>query len=359
MSEAPHGARQRSAGTRWQMRRRLTIALLLRQRRLARRGAMMLSLAGAAHAMSCAPAGAARAPQQLWAMRARLALREFQFPSASGSLIHASFAAGRPGRGAVLLLHGVGASRAAMLGRAAFLHDAGFAVLLPDFRAHGASAGGHTTWGVLESRDAAAALAVLRTQSCGERVGIIGVSMGGAAALLGDGPLAVDALVLESVYPTIREATADRLAAWLGPVGFAGRWVTPGALRWMQWRAGVREAELRPIDRIGAVRAPLLLLAGTHDPYTPLAEARALFARATAPKELWPITGAKHEDLHAYAGAAYERRVGGFLARHLASGGALAGAMAEVALPRADADEGTPDRQAPQCLDDDERRTGG
>src|SRR6476646_6673328 len=140
--------------------------------------------------------------------------------SRSGSTIHAWFTRGDSGAGAVLLLHGVGDDRRAMLERARFLHIAGYSVLLPDFQGHGESAGAHITYGALESLDAAAALEYLHLRAPGERMGVIGVSMGGAAALVGpSGPLPVDALVLESVYPTIRDAVRDRLRAWLGPVG--------------------------------------------------------------------------------------------------------------------------------------------
>ena len=138
--------------------------------------------------------------------------------------------------------------------------------------------------------------------------------MGGAAALLGPSPLPVQALVLESVYPTIDDAVRDRLGAWLGPLGRA---IRESVMAWLLPRDGVTATDLRPIDRIGAQTAPLLLLAGTEDPYTPLAKARALFARARAPKAMWEVEGAAHEDLHAFAGAEYERRVGGFLERHL------------------------------------------
>src|SRR5689334_22982872 len=48
------------------------------------------------------------------------------FRSASGSNIHAWLVPGRRGLGAVLLLHGVGANRTSMLGRARFLSALGF-----------------------------------------------------------------------------------------------------------------------------------------------------------------------------------------------------------------------------------------
>ena len=233
------------------------------------------------------------------------------FASASGSSIHAWFARGRPGAGAVLLLHGVGEDRRIMLDRARFLHAAGYSVLAPDFQAHGESRGRHITFGALESLDAAAALGWLRGRMPGGRVGVIGVSMGGAAALVGpDGPLHADAFVLESVYPTIDDAVRDRLRVWLGPIGPS---LTGLLLSTVSREIGVMPAQLRPIDAIARVTAPVLIAAGTVDRYTTLAETRALFANAPDPKELWAVDGASHVDLYAFAPEEYERRIGAFL----------------------------------------------
>ena len=248
---------------------------------------------------------------------AALGARTVDFPSRSGSVIKAWLAVGRPGMGAVLLLHGMGGNRASMLTRARFLHREGFTILAPDFQAHGESPGDHITFGELESLDAAAALDYLRKSVPGERVGIIGVSMGGAATLVGDKPLTADALVLESVYPTFKDAVGDRLDTWLGPLGFLGAAVTPLLMQFVAPRIGVNPSRLRPIDDISKIGAPLLLIAGTDDQYTRLDESRALFARAAGPKLLWEVDGAGHEDLHDFAPLEYERRVGQFLILHL------------------------------------------
>lgn len=248
---------------------------------------------------------------------ATLGARTVVFPSRSGSVIRAWLAVGRPGAGAVLLLHGMGGNRANMLARADFLHQAGFTILAPDFQAHGESPGRHITFGALESLDAAAALAFLRSAAPGERVGIIGISMGGAATLVGAKPLAVDALVLESVYPTFDDAVTDRLQTWLGPFGFLGNAVAPMLIHLVAPRIGVDPDRLRPIDAIARVEGPLLLIAGTEDPYTRLNESRTLFSRAQSPKEIWEVHGAGHEDIHAFSPLEYERRVGGFLVAHL------------------------------------------
>jgi pimeloyl-ACP methyl ester carboxylesterase len=248
-----------------------------------------------------------------------LGARTVVFSSRSGSVIRAWLAPGRPGAGAVLLLHGMGGNRASMLARAGFLHQAGFTVLAPDFQAHGESPGRHITFGQLESLDAEAALRYLRASAPGERVGIIGISMGGAATLVGSRPLDAEALVLESVYPTFHDAVADRLHAWLGPFGFLGSATAPALIRIVAPRIGVDPRVLRPIDAIARVEEPLLLIAGTEDEYTKLDESRALFARAQSPKELWEVRGAGHVDMHEFSPLEYERRVGGFLAAHLRS----------------------------------------
>jgi uncharacterized protein len=242
------------------------------------------------------------------------------FPSGSGSLIHAWLARGRVGGGAVLLLHGVGDNRTSMLGRAEFLHAMGFTILAPDFQAHGESPGKHITFGARESLDAAAAINFLRQAVPDERIGVIGISMGGAASLLGPGPLDANALVLESVYPTIRQAVSDRLGTWFGPFGRIGRSFTPAVIHYVAEEIGVSETELQPIAHIGAIHSPLLFITGTADHYTPLVEAESLYARAPSPKTFWAVKGAGHEDLYKYSRTEYEQRVGSFLANYLRQG---------------------------------------
>jgi fermentation-respiration switch protein FrsA (DUF1100 family) len=240
-----------------------------------------------------------------------------EFDSKSGSRIHAWLIPGRLGAGAVLLLHGAHENRLRMMGRARFLHAAGYTVLAPDFQAHGESPGKFVSFGALESLDALASLEFLRAQAPKERVAVIGVSMGGAAALLGPGPLHADALVLESVYPTIDDAVTDRLTVWLGPLGFTAPAISPMLISGVGSEIGVANTDLRPIDRIGQVAEPVMVISGSKDRYTPLAEATALFDQARSPKEFWAVIGAGHEDLHEFTPGEYERRVGEFLARWL------------------------------------------
>ena len=239
--------------------------------------------------------------------------------SDSGATLRGWFMQGRPGGGAVVLLHGVKGNRLAMLRRARLLHAEGFSVLLFDFQAHGESTGARITFGRLEGLDATAAVAYVRQRLPDERVGAIGSSLGGAAALLGPQPLAVDALVLESVYPDIGSAIANRVRIVLGPVVGA---VAARPTAWMFEAIlppflGMRPSELRPSDGIARVTASLLIASGTADTRTTMAETQAMFARAPEPKQLWAVEGMGHVDLEEFAPDEYRRRVVTFLANHL------------------------------------------
>jgi pimeloyl-ACP methyl ester carboxylesterase len=222
----------------------------------------------------------------------------------------------RPDGPAVLLLHGVDSSRAAFARHAPWLNQQGFAVLAIDFRGHGGSQAVARSFGLEEARDAAAALAFLRRDAPARRVAVIGTSLGGAAALLGDeGPLPVQEMVLQAVYPDLRDAVANRLAQRLGrPLALVGE----PLLSFQSWpRHGVWPGRLAPADAIRRFSGPVLVIGGLDDRSTTPAEIRRLYDAAPGPKSLWllPATG------HAAAGSvfteAYRARVGAFLRQAL------------------------------------------
>jgi fermentation-respiration switch protein FrsA (DUF1100 family) len=224
-------------------------------------------------------------------------------------MIHAWYSHGVPGKGAVLLFHGIGADRSAMLPRALFLHALGYSVLAIDFQAHGESPGRHVTVGDLESWDVVAASEYAHHALPDERIGAIGVSMGAAAIVLARKPLGLSAVVLESMYPTIEEALDDRMRLSLGSWGVV---CTPFLTVQLKPRLGILPSRLHPIDAIAHLAAPLLLIHGVEDHHTRIEEARRELAAAAEPKTMWEIPGAAHVDLHDFVGAEYERRVGAF-----------------------------------------------
>lgn len=217
----------------------------------------------------------------------------------------------RPGsRRAVVLLHGHQGTRRQMIARARFFHAQGYAVLLYDARGHGESAGELTSVGWFETRDLVAALDFVRARG-GEDIGLIGMSQGAATIALAAERLApVKWAVLESSYPTMRDARDRRFRRTVGvPGALAGIFMVPFAER----RLGVSVDALAPIEHVGKLPCPVFILHGERDTHTFATAAEAIFARAPARKALWILPGAAHTDFYGFAKQDYERRLLAFI----------------------------------------------
>ena len=236
--------------------------------------------------------------------------RPVAFQSDSGAKVHGWWCPMKNASCAVLLLPGIRANRLSMIGRARFLRNAGYSVLLIDFQATGETGGEHITFGWTESRDVIAAVDFIQHTGQANRVAIIANSLGGAAALLAAPPLKVQGIVLEAVYPTIEIATRNRMENYLGAMG---RTLAPLLLSQLKPRLGITPLQLRPIDHIAAVECPVLILSGEKDRNTRPADTRMLFDEAREPKALWFVPNAGHIDLHGAAPREYEARVLAFL----------------------------------------------
>lgn len=246
------------------------------------------------------------------------ALEPLAFPAADGTRLAAWFLAHPRPQGTVLLLHGFGTNHFGLVHLAYDLLAHGFQSLLFDFRGHGASEGEVTTLGLRERRDVIGALQYLRSRGDVDpgRIGVYGVSMGGATALLTleDG-MGVRALVTDSAFATLRGAIDHgfRRIAGLPPSIFR----TPTV--WFSSRFVGEKLDhvlgrVRPIDRIKhTAPCPLLIIHGTEDDVVYVQDAYQLYLAAEGPKDLWIIPDAGHGRAHEKLRDAYVERVAGFL----------------------------------------------
>lgn len=232
-----------------------------------------------------------------------------QFASDSASNLHGWWFPAAAPRGTVVLMHGLRASRTAMLNRARLVNALDLNALTFDFQAHGESAGEAITFGYLESHDARAAVAFARARGGEPNVYVIGVSMGGAAALLADPPLRVQGIVLEAVYRDITTAISNRLSMRVPH----GEVAVPLLTVQIEPRLGAPVERLSPVRAAPNVRAPVLVMAGTHDRRTSIADTHALAAAMAGETKLIWFEGAAHVDLFDFDPALYRTALSAFL----------------------------------------------
>lgn len=214
---------------------------------------------------------------------------------------------------AVILLHGQGDNRAGMLGPAVMLLRHGYAVLLPDARAHGMSGGTLGTYGVLEADDIRRWFDWLRQDESPRCIDGLGDSMGGAELLES---LTVErsfcAVVAESPFATFREAAYDRLGQQFSTGSWLGRTLLRPALvagvEYARLRYGIDFRNADPAGAVAATKVPVLLIHGLADNNLPPRHSEMIKAGNPA-VVLWEPAGAEHCGASMTAPAEYERRV--------------------------------------------------
>lgn len=214
----------------------------------------------------------------------------------------------------VLLLHGNRGSKQDMVERAKFLTANGYAALAIDFQAHGETPGEHLSYGYLESDNAHIAVRYLKETKTCQQVVALGVSLGGAASILGEHAIPVDAYILESVYSSIEQAIENRLALYSATFSSV---LAPLLYEQIPLRLGIELEQLKPAKAVKNLNAPVLFMQGDKDKRTFLNEAFLLFSNAPEPKYLNVIEGAAHVDLHRFDKVQYEATVLSFLAEHI------------------------------------------
>ena len=230
-----------------------------------------------------------------------------------GSAIAATYWPGRrPDAPGILLVPGLGTMHRRLAGNAAHFAAQGYAVLAFDMRGHGASGPARHGFGWTESADAHAAFAWLKRKQRGAAVAAIGISMGGAALLVGPrGPVPVDAMVLQAVFADIRRAVRCRIALVLGwPLA----WLLEPLLSYQSWpRLGIAPRRLSPLRALAGVPAPVLVVAGARDPLVPPAEAQEFHDAAPDARGLWVAPRLGHIAVSDASDEAYRGTVLAFL----------------------------------------------
>ncbi len=216
---------------------------------------------------------------------------------------------------AVLLVHGIHSCRSCefdglFLQLAQGLNRQGYAVLLIDLRGHGASGGDRFSLGDQERLDVEGAVDWLRQQGYA-RVGILGVSMGGAStveALADPNGVTADAVVLDSVFGDAPGVLAGQFPRESGlPNAFL-----PGSLFMGKVLYHADLASVRPVDDLPSLKAPVMLIYGLRDDLVPPYQIQAMQA-ARPDATRWVVPDVGHADIYGAYPQEYTTRVVSFL----------------------------------------------
>jgi len=240
-----------------------------------------------------------------------LAYTDVSFTTSDGLLLRGWHLPGENGA-TVILVHGFARDRSELLPEARWLVKQGYSALLFDSRSQGASGGAHISLGYLERMDIRAAVDFVLQRSPGERIGVMGYSMGAVAAIqaAAEDPR-IRAVVAVSPFATLREAVNHRLAH-LRPLA-------PLIIWWGERMSGLRLDDLRPVDVVAALAPrPILIMQAGDDKMVPPESGQRLYKAAARPKELWSVPGVAHVDFRQAVPEAYQRRTIDFFKRYLA-----------------------------------------
>ena len=214
---------------------------------------------------------------------------------------------------AVILLHGLGDNRLGMTGYAQLLLAHGYAVLMPDSRAHGESGGDVATYGIIERDDIRRWYEWLDQTAHPSCIYGLGESMGAAQLLQA---LAVEphfcAVVAESSFSNFREIAYDRMGQRFGTGPWLGRTVLRPvveiALLMARSKNHVDLTQASPEDVVANTHVPVLLIHGVVDSNIPLRHSLRLVAH-NPQLTLWQVLGADHCGAISVAPKDFQQRV--------------------------------------------------
>jgi pimeloyl-ACP methyl ester carboxylesterase len=213
---------------------------------------------------------------------------------------------------AVVLMHGWGANASVMLPLARPLHEAGFHAFLVDARGHGMSDEDDYASMPRFSEDLDGAIDWVLTQSEVSRLGVVGHSIGAAAAILAtarDRYGRISCLVEVSGFSNVWDVMME--SSPLGRMPAAAAWAVR---RTMEYVLGASLDTIAPELHIPNITVPTMIVHGDRDDVVDVSHAFRL-AEAAAGAEVRIIAGGAHADL-----PGFEAQLGpilGFLSTHL------------------------------------------
>lgn len=220
----------------------------------------------------------------------------------------------RPSENTVVFVHGISGSRLAGLWYAPIYLGAGYNVLVYDSRASGDSGGNSISWGYYEKYDLDQWIDWIEQRHPNGIVGVHGISMGAATALLhaemNEATHRVKFYVADSSYADLEELLTKQIDATVKL--HSSFWVTL-LLRYSSfaanWQSGFHYHDVSPIRSVQRATTPILYLHGGGDVLVPAYMSEQLYSVTKGYKELYIFPGEAHTMAIFNHKAEYDRQI--------------------------------------------------
>lgn len=241
--------------------------------------------------------------------------RDVQMESFDGLKLHATyFPSENRENKLVICFHGyTGEGLSNYVAIADYFLKRGYAMLMPDARAHGQSEGEYIGFGCLDRKDALGWIQ-WAVEECGQDVRILlhGTSMGGATVLMAsslDLPGNVKGIISDCGFTSPKEVFTHVLKTMYHLPAFPA---IPGAELLNRRLAGYGMDECNARREVQNATVPILFIHGDADTFVPCSMCHEIYENCSSPKEKLIVEGAGHAESYYKDMEAYENALTAF-----------------------------------------------
>lgn len=218
----------------------------------------------------------------------------------------------------LILCHGYTGQPSDLALEARRAHGAGCSVVLPAARGHERNRDRYAGMGWLDASDLLLWIELIVRFDPQARIGLYGVSMGGAEVMMASGldlPPQVRCIVEDCGYTSVWDEFELQIGEMMHLPAVP---LLNAASAVCRARAGYGFKEASAVRRLARARVPMLFIHGTEDAFVPFEMLDRVFAACASPvKERLAVEGAGHGASAATDPARYQEVVGGFFDRCL------------------------------------------
>lgn len=214
----------------------------------------------------------------------------------------------------VVLVHGYSkhGGKVFMCNHVNYLNNAGYSAVILDLRSFGESNGTRVTMGVKEWKDVKAVFNKVKQlpENKNIKIGILGVSMGAATAIITKAKTNFgDFIIASTPYTSFSSLFKMQVKLARLPVLIFYPFVKIASY----FELGLNHTNYDPIKLISKIDVPIFIIGAKNDDMVNTNDAKHLYNKATGYKEFW-LANTKH-DVYNEIPKVFEKRVLGFISK--------------------------------------------